>query len=564
MGRVSAANASLRRFESADIDPAQAVELARDHPAVVEARTIFPSTVVGPDQSPRFLVSGHNNPKLGKEVTKGERAGWPIFQLTLEERATCPRSCAQWRGCYGNAMHRARRHDHRSPEFMTLLRGEIATAARQHPAGLLIRLHTLGDFFSAPYVLMWGEMLLKFPQLHVFGYTSRRTDDAADPESQKIAQAIDLLRSRFWSRFAIRTSHAEPGPERSIVVDQAVSAPDVIMCPAQVKATEACATCGLCWADAARPKTIAFLRHGMKRTRSPRQPSIQEAPLAQLQAVDEEDEDAATIRALNASGMKLDRIAAILQISLAKVNRVLAPSPAPTPASEDATAEPEEPQPDTAAALAAETAEPPPDRAAPDPSEPQRQALRIAADVAAGGWTEARVNLAKKLALEGVSASGIAKQLGGVTRNAVIGKLRRMDITLGGGQASAPAQRPAARRAPPQASRVRLAVEVQPGAPAAPPRLGAPVGASLPAELPPLHTGEPVSLLDLPANGCKWPIGDPRHNNFGFCAALREGDGPYCVKHDRLAYNGQGRPLRAPPELSVRSLSKAERTAREQ
>jgi hypothetical protein len=66
----------------------------------------------------------------------------------------------------------------------------------------------------------------------------------------------------MWGRFAIRTSHAEFGPQRSVVVSRRPWLPDVIVCPAQTKASEACATCGLCWAEAARPKTIAFLKHG--------------------------------------------------------------------------------------------------------------------------------------------------------------------------------------------------------------------------------------------------------------------------------------------------------------
>ena len=254
---------TIRRFASADIDPGQALDLSPDHPAVLEGRSIFPKSVVGFMESPRFLVSGHNNPKLGKAVTKGPRTGWPIFQVTLEERATCPRSCPVWAGCYGNAMPYARRHKV-DDDLIPALRGEVMTVARQHPEGLLIRLHTLGDFYSVEYVLMWAELLARLPQLHVFGYTARRVDDE-DPLTRKIAQAIALLTAAMWERFAIRTSHAEFGPQRSVVVQEDPNLPDVIMCPAQASATEACATCGLCWAGAARGRTIGFLKHGMKR-----------------------------------------------------------------------------------------------------------------------------------------------------------------------------------------------------------------------------------------------------------------------------------------------------------
>lgn len=253
----------VSRFASADIDPARAQDLRADHPALINSHSIFTDQVVGTHTSPRFLVTGHNNPKLGRKMLKGPRTGWPIFQLTLEERTTCPRSCPVWAGCYGNAMPFARRH-RVDAGFMAALRGEVLTVARQYPDGLLIRLHTLGDFFSVEYVLLWAELLAELPQLHVFGYTARREDDA-DPETQKIAKAVRMLTTGMWSRFAIRTSHPEFGPQRSVVVDAAPDVPDVIVCPAQVEATEACATCGLCWAEPARGKTIAFLKHGMKR-----------------------------------------------------------------------------------------------------------------------------------------------------------------------------------------------------------------------------------------------------------------------------------------------------------
>lgn len=254
---------TMARFGAADIEPERVQDLKPDHAAVLEGRTLFPGSVVPSQESVRLLVSGHNNTKLGKEVLKGDRAGWPIFQLTLEERATCPTSCAVWAGCYGNAMPFARRHRN-DADLMRLLRGEVKATARLYPGGFLVRLHTLGDFFSVEYVLMWAELLATVPQLHVFGYTARR-EDAPDPETRKIAQAIAILTRAMWGRFAIRTSHAEFGPQRSVVVMKDPELPEVIVCPAQKVKTEACATCGLCWAPSARDKTIAFLKHGMKR-----------------------------------------------------------------------------------------------------------------------------------------------------------------------------------------------------------------------------------------------------------------------------------------------------------
>lgn len=279
-----ASGSTIRRFESAELDPSAVVALRSDHPALSEGRSIFHESLVGPMASPRFLVSGHNSPKLGKQVMKGPREGWPIFQLTLEERATCPTSCEQWASCYGNAMPFARRHDHRGA-FLTLLRGEVATLARANPKGLLIRLHVLGDFYSVEYVLAWAEMLVLFPRLHVFGYTARKTDDP-DPDSARIARAIKALTDSAWDRFAIRTSGASTARSKAIVVGEDPDLDHVIVCPAQTKASEACATCGLCWADAARDKTIAFLLHGMSRKKAPRAdkvvPAVAPRPLQSL------------------------------------------------------------------------------------------------------------------------------------------------------------------------------------------------------------------------------------------------------------------------------------------
>jgi hypothetical protein len=61
------------------------------------------------DEVQRVLKDGHQSRKIGKFVTKGKMRGFPIFTLTLEERATCPRSCLQWATCFGNNMQAAER-----------------------------------------------------------------------------------------------------------------------------------------------------------------------------------------------------------------------------------------------------------------------------------------------------------------------------------------------------------------------------------------------------------------------------------------------------------------------
>lgn len=265
--QIGAERGSLKRFEHFEIDTERVVPLDAAHPAVMEGRTLFPGSVVSARESPRFLVSGHNSRKLGAVVEKGPWAGFPIYQLSLEERKTCPRSCKLWEGCYGNSMHLARRHDHADPEFMPALDREVRTLARSHPKGFVVRLHTLGDFYSLEYLELWASLLVDLENLHIFGYTARR-EDADDEASRELAHYIRLLSSAHWKRFAIRFSN-QAGPEGTIVVDAPlVRHPHVIMCPAQTGQTDACATCGLCWSEAAREKTIGFLRHGRKRRRT--------------------------------------------------------------------------------------------------------------------------------------------------------------------------------------------------------------------------------------------------------------------------------------------------------
>jgi GcrA cell cycle regulator len=147
------------------------------------------------------------------------------------------------------------------------------------------------------------------------------------------------------------------------------------------------------------------------------------------------------------------------------------------------------------------------------------------------GWTDERVETLKKLWLDGLSASQIAKQLGGVTRNAVIGKVHRLGLS-GRATPSQP-QRPAfkAPRAP------RPAIAASP----APRRAIEP--SSMPAQLPApsLAPEEPgtATVLTLGAHMCKWPIGDPASDSFTFCGRRSDREGPYCAEHARVAYQPQ-------------------------
>ena len=159
------------------------------------------------------------------------------------------------------------------------------------------------------------------------------------------------------------------------------------------------------------------------------------------------------------------------------------------------------------------------------------------------GWTDERVEMLKKLWLDGLSASQIAKQLGGVTRNAVIGKVHRLGLS-GRATPSQP-QRPVFKAPRP----ARPAV-------AAPRRVVSSETQALPAvTVPTFYAEEPGSatVLTLGAHMCKWPIGDPSTDGFTFCGR-RSSEGPYCGEHARVAYQPQQKKGRSSATELARSL----------
>ncbi|MDO9223447.1 MAG: GcrA family cell cycle regulator [Caulobacter sp.] len=166
------------------------------------------------------------------------------------------------------------------------------------------------------------------------------------------------------------------------------------------------------------------------------------------------------------------------------------------------------------------------------------------------GWTDDRVATLKKLWLDGLSASQIAKQLGGVTRNAVIGKVHRLGLS-GRAAPSQPA-RPVF-KAPRPARPVTAA-------PAAPRRMVAETVSNTPSTpMPqPIHRIEEpgsATVLTLGAHMCKWPIGDPSSDGFTFCGRRNGEIGPYCREHAQVAYQQpqSGKKKTGPTELA-RSL----------
>jgi GcrA cell cycle regulator len=151
-------------------------------------------------------------------------------------------------------------------------------------------------------------------------------------------------------------------------------------------------------------------------------------------------------------------------------------------------------------------------------------------------WTDERVEILKKLWAEGLSASRIAGELGGITRNAVIGKVHRLGLS---GRAKSPAsstprprkarQSSAAFRSPRTSMRgnTALALNAAPGY--------EPDAESEPTENV-VPIGQRCTILELTDDKCRWPLGDPGQADFCFCGGKSIVGLPYCAYHARVAY----------------------------
>lgn len=181
-------------------------------------------------------------------------------------------------------------------------------------------------------------------------------------------------------------------------------------------------------------------------------------------------------------------------------------------------------------------------------------------------WTDDRVEKLKELWSDGMSASQIAKILGGVTRNAVIGKVHRLGLSNRGPTAPAaaseeaksadaakpvkpavgkpaaikpaPAEEAAVAEPAPAPVVVRRTPPVirdatQPRAPGAPTPEEEAARATL-AEIEKI--ARRITLLELTERTCKWPIGDPNDEDFAFCGLGCVPGKPYCQYHVAVAF----------------------------
>ncbi|MCV6597036.1 MAG: GcrA cell cycle regulator [Mangrovicoccus sp.] len=207
-------------------------------------------------------------------------------------------------------------------------------------------------------------------------------------------------------------------------------------------------------------------------------------------------------------------------------------------------------------------------------------------------WTDERVEILKRMWGEGQSASQIAKELGGVTRNAVIGKVHRLGLSnrtqpaARGGDAAtkaapaasaakpkepkpAAATKPVANtpkppaQEPPAAKPAPAAAKAAPAAPSPEPAPAPVARPPVPMRKPIVPAGQPLppqpspneispealasqreaekqakklSLMELTERTCKWPIGDPATEEFWFCGLPVQAGKPYCEAHVNVAF----------------------------
>ena len=222
--------------------------------AVEEGHTLYPKGVKPLNDDP--LKKGSNNHKLGFRITVPTWKGKKIFSLTLEERATCPRSCHHWTDCYGNNMPFAHRYES-GEDLEKTIELQLKHLLMWNKDGIVVRLHVLGDFYSYGYIAFWNSMLLKYPKLAIFGYTAL---DEGTQEADYIMRLNELFPARCLLRFS-RSKEYNDSPEDTPYAFYAAEEGfkgKSFTCPEQLGVVKSCANCGLCWSIT---KTVKFLTH---------------------------------------------------------------------------------------------------------------------------------------------------------------------------------------------------------------------------------------------------------------------------------------------------------------
>ena len=182
-------------------------------------------------------------------------------------------------------------------------------------------------------------------------------------------------------------------------------------------------------------------------------------------------------------------------------------------------------------------------------------------------WNDERVELLKKLWSDGLSASQIAGRLGGVTRNAVIGKVHRLGLsgraTTSRMKSHRPRTRPQVATNAPGANNKRL-MKPRFAAVGNPALRNLYMGDSEPYTPPAEELVIPLKerkyIQTLTENCCRWPIGDPQLADFHFCGKKKVAGLPYCEVHARRAFQPPQPRRRDRSDVSVPAIAAASRT----
>ncbi|MGH1419472.1 MAG: GcrA family cell cycle regulator [Hyphomicrobiaceae bacterium] len=173
-------------------------------------------------------------------------------------------------------------------------------------------------------------------------------------------------------------------------------------------------------------------------------------------------------------------------------------------------------------------------------------------------WTDERVDILKKLWAEGLSASQIAGRLGGVTRNAVIGKVHRLGLSGRATTSRLKTHRPR-NRVPGTPKRNTKAKFANTGNPALRALYNGEAEPFAPKEELVIPEAERKSIQSLEENHCRWPIGDPQADDFHFCGKTKVPGLPYCEHHSCRAFqppqsrrrNANQQTIVAPPQQAA-------------
>ncbi len=201
-------------------------------------------------------------------------------------------------------------------------------------------------------------------------------------------------------------------------------------------------------------------------------------------------------------------------------------------------------------------------------------------------WNDDRISTLKKMWQQGKSASDIAEKLGGITRNAVIGKAHRLGLSgrpspITKAKAPAPVKKAVAPKAAAIAPKKPEPAKKEPVASTPSKKLVAPVKSAAPALKKPAAPVKPavaklgpavqppsknapgkppepiilaalanqttradgkvMSILDLKERMCRWPVGDPNEAGFGYCGSDSISGHPYCADHVAIAFQAPSR-----------------------